>query len=97
MLKRGLNNNIKTIANDFVGKHIDIEDLIIIYKTISGSEVPQNLKEELRLVLDNCDTNKDGKCTLKELISYLNKEYGTFTFEHDKGKYEMQFYVCICR
>ena len=28
MLKRGLNNNIKTIANDFVGKHIDIEDLI---------------------------------------------------------------------
>ena len=96
MLKRGLNNNIKTIANDFVGKHMDIEDLIILYKTVSGSKVPPNVKEELGIVLNNCDTNKDGKFTLKELISYLNKEYGTFKFVNDKGKYEIPIYVCIC-
>ena len=85
MLKRGLNNNIKTVAKDFGGKNMEEGDLMTIYKIITGESPSKLEKAQLTKIFIHMDIDKDEMITLKDLIIYLNKEYGTFQFKDNEG------------
>ena len=85
VLKRGLNNDITNIAKRWLGKDINVEDLIKIYQKITSSVPSSVVKKHLEFILNVIDMDNDGSIKLQQLINYLNKEYGTFQFHGNKG------------
>ena len=85
-LKRGVNNNIQKIANEYARNNVDEDALISIYKTITGSKPSKDETIEIKKIFEAIDRDKDGEITLKDLIKYLNQEYGSFQYENGKGK-----------
>jgi Ca2+-binding EF-hand superfamily protein len=86
-LKRGLNNNIQKIAKEYARKNIDKDALISIYKTMTGSKPSKDEMIEIKKIFYAIDGAKNSEIALKDLIKYLNQEYGSFQYENGKGKY----------
>ena len=85
-LKRGVNNNIQKIAKEYARSNVDKDALISIYKKITGSKPSKDKTIEIKKIFEAIDRDKDGEITLKDLIKYLNQEYGSFQYENGKGK-----------
>ena len=85
-LKDGVSANIDILGKKYAGIKFTLKEFYSIVESFYPLLSPSNDKAALAMVYQECDINNDGKMTLKELITYLNKAYGLFHINGGRGK-----------